>query len=273
MSHLLYNVFITLIISLFPYIASTTEDINNYYSNKTLDEIMLVIRGFETYLMWVRPSFTRDIHIFYKTRFQLMGYINNLIIIQDPRMENLDYFLNNIELFPSDLSPYKILTTTYEGTERGFLSRWAVNAEKYKRKQLNQSDLIGGVIDYANYMPLEQLREYINNMVNEYPELNDRKVFNIEILKYGVILPDNALQYIQTKSKEEILSYILTCEFYYENIVHKPLPSYIDFSHDKLYESSMTDLMPMLYARKLDLLCKRYYFDYGEDSIFELSEY
>ena len=122
-------------------------------------------------------------------------------------------------------------------------------------------------------MPLEQLREYINNMVNEYPELNDRKVFNIEILKYGVILPDNALQYIQTKSKEAILSYILTCEFYYENIVHKPLPSYIDFSHDKLYESSMTDLMPMLYARKLDLLCKRYYLDYGEDSIFELSEY
>ena len=95
MSHLLYNAFITLIISLFPYIASTTEDINNYYSNKTLDEIMLVIRGFETYLMWVRPSFTRDIHIFYKTRFQLMGYINNLIIIQDPRMRNLDYFLNN----------------------------------------------------------------------------------------------------------------------------------------------------------------------------------
>lgn len=35
----------------------------------------------------------------------------------------------------------------------------------------------------------------------------------------------------------------------------------------------MTDLMPMLYARKLDLLCKRYYLDYGEDSIFELSEY
>ena len=45
MSHLLYNAFITLIISLFPYIASTTEDINNYYSNKTLDEIMLVIRN------------------------------------------------------------------------------------------------------------------------------------------------------------------------------------------------------------------------------------
>ena len=35
----------------------------------------------------------------------------------------------------------------------------------------------------------------------------------------------------------------------------------------------MTDLMPMLYARKLDSLCKRYYLDYGEDSIFELSEY
>ena len=45
MSHLLYNAFITLIISLFPYIVSTTEDINNYYSNKTLDEIMLVIRN------------------------------------------------------------------------------------------------------------------------------------------------------------------------------------------------------------------------------------
>ena len=134
MSHLLYNAFITLIISLFPYIASTTEDINNYYSNKTLDEIMLVIRGFETYLMRTRPSFTRDIHIFYKARFQLMGYIDNLIIIQDPKMENIDNFFNNIVLFSSEYSPYQILNTTYEGTERGFLSRWAVNAEKYKRK-------------------------------------------------------------------------------------------------------------------------------------------
>ena len=81
---------------------------------------MLVIRGFETYLMRTRPSFTRDIHIFYKARFQLMGYIDNLIIIQDPKMENLDNFLNNIEVFSSEYSPYEILNTTYEGTERGF---------------------------------------------------------------------------------------------------------------------------------------------------------
>ena len=78
-------------------------------------------------------------------------------------------------------------------------------------------------------MPLANLREYINNTVNKYPELKDRKVFDIEILRYGVILPDNALIYIQTKSREEILSYILTCEFYYENIVHKPLPPLLIF--------------------------------------------
>lgn len=229
-------------------IKASLEDYDKYYKYRTIDEILYTIRAFEDYLFEKKIPIERNIHIFYQERIHLISYIRNTIIIQYPLFEDINLFLSNIIPFSFYSTSEEILFNSPESEERGFLVRWAINCEKYKRKQNNQSDLIGGLIDYVDFMKAEDLKQYIIDIITEFPQLKSRELFDIEILNLKKEdLPSSTLSYVLTKSRKEVISYIVHFEHYLDDIVKREKPE-ISYTRDVLFKMDQSNLLPILYS-------------------------
>ena len=134
------------------------------YETKTLDEIRIHVRILEG--MATETINNEDIHGY--NRQELIDYIQTLIesYSEIDRYDDIEEYKTYIV---NGLVPQNI-KTKYSG-EHGFIVKWAINAERYKRKMTHTAYKSGGLVDYANYMFTNDLQSLLNNIEKEYPEL------------------------------------------------------------------------------------------------------
>lgn len=188
-----------------------------YYSSKSVDEIRYIIIELERYIAFYNPQFKgkrEDLSTHNKD--QLTDYTVNLVETYCRNFENIEIFNRNIKIFDSNLSIDSII----KNGERQFLFKWAINAEKYKRRVTETSYYLGGLIDYAQFMKLSELKSYISKTIIEYPGvLGKRDYFDQEILN---IKPykESVFQYIQEAPLDVLRFWINNLDQYLTTVLH-----------------------------------------------------
>ena len=143
-----------------------------------------------------------------------------------------------------------------EEIPKQFLINFALNMDKYSRTE-NQE--INGALDYLNYLTRNDIRDYLIDKFNEFPDLKSPDNFKRYILNdinfnYGDI--DG---YIKSKSKKELIQLIYgfekTCFSVDDEDINSCTIPYQMYNHDILdsYNEDDLQIYCSAYKRKLDL--------------------
>lgn len=122
------------------------------------------------------------------------------------------------------------------------------------------------------------MKKKIVSYAINYPILQNTETFDSCDVIIGKSKEMNdTIASLQKERRGKLVRYALAVQMILMNETKEPLSPIVNVaSKNELirYIMKLYSKYPQsLNARKLDLLCKRYYLDYGEDSIFELSEY
>ena len=100
-----------------------------------------------------------------------------------------------------------------EKLPKNFLINFAFNIDKYGR---TESQAINSASDYINYYSREQLKEFINNKIDEYFNLTtSAKILNKIVLNnYFFDSKETTSSYISSKSIKVFIQYIYSFEKY-----------------------------------------------------------
>ena len=215
------------------------EALTKWYETKTLDEIRIHVRILEG--MATETINNEDIHGY--NRQELINYIQTLIesYSEIDRYEDIEAYKTDIV---NNLDPQNI-KAKYSG-EHGFIVKWAINAERYKRKMTHTAYKSGGLVDYANYMFTNDLQNLLIKIEEEYSELKNKDVLAKEIFNiYNYQLKTSNYITSQQFTKEELYAMIVQVEFYL-GLHGKEDPDLKNLDHDSLIQQEESALLPLL---------------------------
>lgn len=233
-------IFLVLLTSVMHLIATNTL-FHQFYKNKTIDEVWYLVDELERYISKVSPTFRPQLEpLCNMNKNQLASYTSTIIALNVPNLHSIQQFNLKIKIFPSAKTIDDILSLGH----RQFLLKWAINAEKYHRIKTRTIHHIGRLIDYANYLPNEQLISYIKTTLSNYPELNDKDLFYKEILNIHE-QEASVFEYIQKATRETALYWINNLEKHL-----KGNKQVLSFDHEKSFNDDLSreSILKALYS-------------------------
>ncbi len=216
--------------------SDTIEDFLKYFDSKTDEELFYILltleditkKNIENKYIKKRNNLTKEI----KRIFDHLSHKN----------------ITNIESFDKLIEKnYKFINDSNEmlfniNTDRFLLIRWAINLYKYLTRN---KVLVGGIIDYINYLKKSEIVDYINSNLNE--ELNNiEKRNNIILNIQNFKTPVNIYAYISSKSNTTLIQYIYNFE-YYSNLVKGIPQSSSLYVREQLHTLSHNELLNILF--------------------------
>lgn len=233
------------------------EALTKFYETRTVDEIRIHTRLAEKFVGV--DNVNPDIHGY--NRQELINYIQKIIDSYpgDHRIDDIEtYKAEIVDLFdPKNFKEDK-------SKEHGFMVKWAINAERYKRKITHTGYKSGGLVDYANYMSTTDLNKFLFDIESEYQhQLSEPDVLSKEILNiYDYQLKTSNYITTQQFTKEELYAMIVQVEFYLE-LKGKEEPDLKNIAHDSLFQQDESALLPLLNS----VISKHEEFKYTDDFI------
>lgn len=124
---------------------------------------------------------------------------------------------------------------------KNFLANFAINIDKYERKQNRNID---GVNDYINYLTKEKLVEYLLKKLNEHSELNYYVKFKEIVLNNVDLYYEDIDEYLKTLSKDDLIDIIYGYENYFFNILdYSEITEYNYYQHEGIEENQEKELI------------------------------
>lgn len=216
------------------------DELTKFYETRTVDEIRYHIRKAEEFVLPDKANNNKDIHGY--KRKELIEYIQSLIDSPEGEMlADMERYKTNVV---DALNPAVIKASNIE--EHGFLVKWVINADRYKRKITNTAYKSGGLVDYANYMINNDLNTILSQLETEFPQLLDEEIYKKEILNiYDYQLKTSNYITSQHFTKEEIYGMLVQVQFYLE-LQGIEDPDLKNIDHDSLIQQEESALLPLL---------------------------
>ena len=215
--------------------SDTIEDFLKYFDSKTDEELFYILLTLENITgtkinnkyINKRNNLTKEIKKIYEQNFP------------SSNIESFDELIENNSKFKNSSNEYLF---NINNTDRFLLIHWAINLYKYLTRN---KVLVGGIIDYINYLKESEIVDYINKNLNE--ELNDiekrnKIILNIQNLK----APANIYSYISSKSTTNLIQYIYNFE-YYSSLIKGIPESSSSYVREQLYTLSHNELLNIIY--------------------------
>lgn len=172
-------------------------------------------------------SFTREMiieNLYYSLSFTKIDYY---LDIEEFKKKQTD---EKYDLFSE--KNYKHLISV--DMPKNFLVNFAINIDKYERKQNKNID---GVNDYINYLTKGKIVEYLINKLNEYSELNYYVKFKEIVLNNVDLYYEDIDEYLKTLSKRDLIDIIYGYENYFFNILdYSEITEYNYYQHEDIEE-------------------------------------
>ena len=179
-------------------------------------------------------SYTREViieNLYYSLSFTNIDYY---LDIEEFKKKQTD---ENYDLFSE--KNYKNLFSV--AMPKNFLVNFAINIDKYERKNNKNID---GVNDYINYLTKEKIVEYLNNKLNKYSELNYYVKFKEIVLNNVDLYYEDIDEYLKTLSKEDLIDIIYGYENYFFNILdYSEITEYNYYQHEDIEEKQEKELI------------------------------
>ena len=179
-------------------------------------------------------SFTREMiieNLYYSLSFSKIDYY---LDIEEFKKKQTD---EKYDLFSE--KNYKHLISV--DMPKNFLVNFAINIDKYERKQNKNID---GVNDYINYLTKGKIVEYLINKLNEYSELNYYVKFKEIVLNNVDLYYEDIDEYLKTLSKRDLIDIIYGYENYFFNILdYSEITEYNYYQHEDIEEKQEKELI------------------------------
>ena len=216
----------------------SAEEFLKYCDCRTDEELIYIIMILED-IVKIKIS-----DKFIKKRNELTKQIRN-IGIDNLNISDTNEFEQLIQ------SNYKFINSTNEelfniNTERYLLILWAINLNKYLTKD---KVFVGGLIDYINYLPNQDILNFININMEKNPELKE----NIE-MRNNIILniknlkkPVNVYVYLNEKTDKNLIQYIYNYEYYSYLIKKEQSRTSSQYVREELFTLEKNELLNIVY--------------------------